>query len=59
MCNCHMDNSNKGRYDTILGRDLLIKLALNLKLSEHIIEAYDGPSKGSTAPMVNIGTYEC
>ena len=42
----------------ILGRDLLTSLGLNLKLSDHIIEADDGPFKGSTAPMVDMGTYE-
>ena len=41
----------------ILGRDLLTELGLNLKLSDHIIEADDGPFKGSTTPMVDLGTY--
>ena len=29
-----------------------------LRLSDHIIEAYDGIFKGSTLPMVDFGTYE-
>ena len=37
--NCHVENSAKGRYDMILGRDLLTELVLNLKLFEHVIEA--------------------
>ena len=41
----------------ILGRDLWTKLGLNIKLSEHVIEAYDGPFNGSTTPMVDLGTY--
>ena len=41
----------------ILGRDILIELELNLKLSEHFIEADDGDFKGSTTPMVDLGTY--
>ena len=54
----HVDESAKGRYDMILGWDLLSELALNLKLSDHIIEADGGPFKGSTTPMVDLGTYE-
>ena len=42
----------------ILGRDLLTELGLNLKLSEHVIKLDDGPLKGSTAPMVDLGTYQ-
>ena len=38
----------------ILGRDLLTELELNLKFSEHFIEANDGPFKGSTIIMVNL-----
>ena len=43
----------------ILGRDLLIDLGLNLKWSDHVIEANDGNFKGSTAPMVDLSMYEC
>ena len=34
---CHVDKSDKGRYDIILGRDILTELGLNLKtfLSHH------------------------
>ena len=32
-------------------------MVLNLKCSEHVIEADDGPLNGSTTPMVNLGTY--
>ena len=31
---CHVDESAKGRYDIILGQDVLIELGLNLKLSK-------------------------
>ena len=41
----------------ILGKDILTKLGLNLKLSEHIIRADYGPFKGSTTPMVDLGMY--
>ena len=53
----HVDDSSKGRYDMILGRYLLIELGLNLKFSEHVIESDDGPFKGSTTPMVDLGMY--
>ena len=41
--NFNVDDSAKGRYNIILGRDLLTELGLNIKLSEHVIEADDGP----------------
>ena len=56
--NCHVYDSDKRRYDTILGRYLLKSLGLNLKLSDQVIEAYDGPIKGSIVPMLDLGTYE-
>ena len=52
-CKCHVDDSAKGRYDMILGQDILTELVLNLKFSEHIIEANYGPFKGSTTPITN------
>ena len=55
---CHVDGSAKVRYDMILGRDLLTELVLNLTLSENVIYADDGSSKGLTAPMVDLGMYE-
>ena len=56
--NCRVDDSYKGRYEMILGRDLLTALVLNLKFYEHVFETDYGPLKGSTAPMVDLGTYE-
>ena len=53
----HVDDSDKGGSDIILGRYLLIELVLNLKFYYHVIEADDGPFKGSTTPMVDLGTY--
>ena len=55
--NFHLDDSPKGRYDMILGKNLLTELGLNLKLSEHVIEADYGHFNGSTTPMVDLGTY--
>ena len=56
--NCHMDDSAKGRYTMILGRDILKLLGLNLKFSKHIIKSDDGPLKGSSLTIVDLGTYE-
>ena len=56
--NFHVDKSAKVRYDMILVRDIPTNLGLNIKLSDRIIEAYYGPFKGSTSPMVDLGTYE-
>ena len=53
-----MDESAKGRYNMIMGRDILKSLGFNLKLSEHIIESYNEPLKVSIALMVYLGTYK-
>ena len=53
----HVDDYSKGRYYMIKGRDLLIKLGLNIKISEHVIKVDYGDFKGYTAPMVDLGTY--
>ena len=53
-----MDDSSKRINEIILGRDLLTDLGINLNVFDHIIEADYGKFKGSTAPMVDMGTYE-
>ena len=40
---CHVEKSTKGRYNMILGRDLLISLGLDLKFSENVIIFIEGP----------------
>ena len=52
---CHVDDSDRGRYEIILGRSLLTYLGLNLKKYKHVIKSDDGPLIGSTAPMVDLG----
>ena len=37
--NFRVDDSAKGTYDIILGRDIFIELGLNPNFSEHVIEA--------------------
>ena len=56
--NWYVDDSTKGRYDMILGRDLLKYLGLNLKLSDHVMEAFDGDFKGYMALVVDLIKYE-
>ena len=58
MWNLHMDNSSKDRYDMILGRCVLTALGLNLKLSDHFIEADYGTFKSLTLPMIDMVTHE-
>ena len=47
-----MDDFAKGRYDMILGRDLLTTLGSTLKISDHVIEANHGPLKGLHNPWL-------
>ena len=49
------DDSAKGRYDMILGRDILRALGLKQKLSKQVIVAGDGYLKLSTVPMIDLG----
>ena len=41
----------------ILVQYILTELGLNLEFSENVIEADYGNFKGSTTPMVDLGTY--
>ena len=52
-----VDESAKGMYDILLGGELLTELVLNLKFSEHVIEADDGTFKGCTTHVVDLGAY--
>ena len=51
---CHVYDSDKGRCDMIVGKDILIELGLNLKCFERVIEADYVTFKGSTTPMVDF-----
>ena len=50
--------STTGRYNMILGRDLLTVLGMDLNVSENIILGGEGPKKGCSAPMVGVNNYE-
>ena len=43
MWKWHVDKSTDGRYDMILGRDLLIELGLDIKYYETVIIGGEGP----------------
>ena len=50
---CHVDKSTNGRYNMILGRDLLTALRLDLKFSDDVIIDGKGTYKGCSVPMVD------
>ena len=57
MWDSHVDDYAKVIYYMILGRYLLTWLVLNLKISDYVVEADDGPFKGPMSSMVDMGTY--
>ena len=46
MWKFHVDESTNGRYDMILGRDLLTALVIDLKSSDNVIIGGEVPYKG-------------
>ena len=52
-----MDDSTKVRYNIILDKYLLTELRLHLNIYEYVIEAGDGPLKGSTELIIDLGAY--
>ena len=55
---CHIDNSTNGRYDMILGRDLITTLGLDIIFSEGVIICRKIPYKGFLAPLVDVSNYD-
>ena len=53
----NVDVSTNGRYDMILGRDLLTSLGLDLNFYENVIIGGEGTYKGCSVPMVDIRNY--
>ena len=54
----HVDESTNGRYNMILGIDLLTALGLDLKFSENVIIGGKGPYEGCPSPMVDVSKYD-
>ena len=55
---CHVNESTNGRYDMILGRDLLTALVMDLKFSDNVIIGGEGPNKECLSTMVDISNYD-
>ena len=51
---CHLNESNNGRYDMILGRDLLTSLGMDLKFSDNVMIGGEIPHEGCLATMVYL-----
>ena len=47
-----------GRYDMIIGRDLLSELCMTLNFSKHVVECNGGAYKGCTAPMKDVDSIQ-
>ena len=54
---CHVYESINGIYDTILGRDLLTALGLDLKFSKNVILSREGTYEGCYAPMLDVNNF--
>ena len=50
----YVDKSTNGRYDMILGRDLLTSLGIDLNFTHNVIIGREGPYEGYSEPMVDI-----
>ena len=55
---CHVDKTTNGRYDMILGRDLLDALGLDINFSEKVTIGGEGPYEGCLATMVDASNYD-
>ena len=53
-----MDESSKDRFNIILCRDLLTRLGLDIKFSDHVIIYSVRQSEGFSAPMVDVNNYD-
>ena len=58
MRKCHVNESTTGRYDMILGRDLLTALGLDLKFSDNVISGVKLQYEGCSAPIVDVINYD-
>ena len=57
-CKCHVGKPTNGRYDMLLGRDLLTALVLYIKFSDNVIIVIKGPNEGCSSPMVDVSNYD-
>ena len=57
MRTCHVDDSAKGRYNMILGRNLLTTLGLDIKFSDRVIVGVERLYEGCSVSMVDVSNY--
>ena len=57
MWKCYVDEYTNGRYNMILGRDLLTALGLDFKFSDNVIICREGPYEGCLSPMADVRNY--
>ena len=53
----HFDESTNGKYDIILGRDLITALVLDLKFYDNVMIGRHGPYEGCLSLMVGVNNY--
>ena len=54
MWKFRVDESTNGRYEMVLGRDLLTALGLDLRFSNNAIIGRKVPYKGCSTPIVDV-----
>ena len=54
---CHVNESTNGRYDMVLGKDLLTTLVLDVKFSDNVKIGSEVTYEGCSAPMVDVTNY--
>ena len=54
----HVKKYTNSRYYTILSRDLVTALRLDIKLSENFIIGGEGPHEGCSAPFFDVKNYD-
>ena len=58
MWKYHVNEYTDGRYDMILGRDLLTALGLDINFSENVIIGEEGPYIGCSSTIVDVINYD-
>ena len=53
-----MDESTNGRYDFILGKDLLTALVLDIDFPDNVIIGGKGPYEGCSAHLIYLCNYD-
>ena len=54
-----MDDSTEGRYNMILGRDLITTMVLGIFFPDHVIIGNAVPHGGCSAPTGDVNNHDC